>query len=139
MPATQKSGPRTAVEPRVVNATGHPRSRWPSILAQLAESSVARRSQPAPGIVSSDNEDDRSMTSAGSIFSRGRGNASTLRRGSTVEKQRRGRKLVTSPACAPLDSFILLTQRMKRVVGEGSTEDGKILRGLGRHLNSMDH
>ncbi|KYM93051.1 hypothetical protein ALC53_00590, partial [Atta colombica] len=101
MLATRKSDSRAAMEPRVINATGHPRSRWPSILARLAESSVVCRSRLAPEIVSSDNEDDRSMT-----------------RGVETGD-------IPSVCVAPVDSFILLTQRMKREVSEGSTRGGK--------------
>ncbi|KYN36909.1 hypothetical protein ALC56_08700 [Trachymyrmex septentrionalis] len=87
--------------PRVINATGHPRSRRPSILARLGESSVVCRSRLAPGIVSSGNENDRSMTGG-------------------VETGD-----IPSVCAAPVDSFILLTQRMKREVSEGSIGGGK--------------
>lgn len=70
--------------------------------------------------------DERSMTSTDpAIFSRGSGGwrASSLRWGWL---QGVG-KLVTSLECAPLDSFILLTQRMeRRGVAGGSLNVGRV-------------
>lgn len=121
--ATRKSDSCTAIEPRVINATGHPRSRQMSILARPARCSVARRLRPAPGIVSSDERGREIDDVSGIRLFLAEGEATLVvcaagRRWGGGKAARRGRKLVTSPACASLDSFILLTQRMERVVGE---------------------
>lgn len=130
IPVTRKSGSCAAMEPRVINATGHPWSRQLSILARPAGCSVARRLRPAPGIVSSDERGREIDDVSGIRLFLAEGEATLVvcaagRRWGGRKAARRGRKLVTSPACASPDSFILLTQRMERVVGERSSRDGR--------------
>lgn len=67
---------RKRVVPRVINATEHSEPRRSTIFARPARSPLACSPRSTPGIISSDGEDDRSMTSADpAIFSRGRGGA----------------------------------------------------------------